>query len=191
MESQNRTEQGLVHLNMERLITNMTDQILEAQIKLGYAKETIRLYYPVASLNAILGWNAENAEDMLELLHNWQQENTSYLGMLQFGIHGGRIEVSIPPEGVTYVHENIAQSAFLKDIIELFQMNHHCTIEDICNVFERYSPDYVCEKMPEDTDFDYCLHFQDGHMDEYYYCVKMEMGHTIYHRFMKEDYEAL
>ena len=24
-----------------------------------------------------------------------------------------------------------------------------------------------------------------------YYCIKMEMGHTVYHRFIKEDYEKL
>ena len=28
----------------------MTDQVKEAQLKLGYAKETVRLYYPVDSL---------------------------------------------------------------------------------------------------------------------------------------------
>ena len=33
----------------------MTDQVKEAQLKLGYAKETVRLYYPVDSLNTILG----------------------------------------------------------------------------------------------------------------------------------------
>ncbi len=33
--------------------------------------------------------------------------------------------------------------------------------------------------------------FDDAEYDAYYYCVKMEMGHTIYHRFTKEDYQML
>ena len=41
------------------------------------------------------------------------------------------------------------------------------------------------------NDFDYVLYFQDEEIDPYYYCIKMEMGHTVYHRFIKEDYEKL
>ena len=41
-------------MNTEKLIKNIMDQIKEAQIKLGFAKETTRLYYPVESLNACL-----------------------------------------------------------------------------------------------------------------------------------------
>ena len=37
-------------MNRERLIKNMTDQVKEAQLKLGYAPETVRLYYPVQAL---------------------------------------------------------------------------------------------------------------------------------------------
>ena len=47
-------------MNRERLIKNMTDQVKEAQLKLGYAPETVRLYYPVASLNEILGTSAQD-----------------------------------------------------------------------------------------------------------------------------------
>ena len=41
-------------MRLEALIQNMTDQIKEAQLKLGYARETMRLYYPLSSLNAML-----------------------------------------------------------------------------------------------------------------------------------------
>ncbi len=73
---------------MDRLTQNIIDQVKEGQLKLGYVKETVRLYYPL-------------------------------------------------------------------------------------------------------TDFDYVLYYCNREIDEYYYCVKMEMGHTIYHRFTKEDYELL
>ena len=45
--------------------------------------------------------------------------------------------------------------------------------------------------MDPGTDFDYAVYFDDETYDAYYYCIKMEMGHTIYHRFTKEDYQKL
>ena len=149
-------------MNTEKLIKNIIDQIKEAQIKLGFAKETTRLYYPVESLNAMLGIHAK-----------------------------GHIEISVPPEGAEYVHEYVEEPAFLKAIIELFRQNHHCTVSDVRALFERFSKDYVCEKMSEGSDFDEVFYFKDASVDSYYYCVKEEMGHTIYHRFTKEDMENL
>ena len=185
----------------------MTDQIKEAQIKLGYAKETIRLYYPLRSLMAILEINntcdkdlkspseATTEEITIEEMQHILQENnelqSTKLGKLIFNVHGERLEISIPPEGVEYVHNEVEKPEFLTDIIEFFGTHHHCSIEDVKKIFESYSREYVCEKTKEDMDFDYVLYFKDSSIDSYYYCIKEEMGHTIYHRFSKEDYLAL
>ena len=177
-------------MNTEKLIKNIIDQIKEAQIKLGFAKETTRLYYPVESLNAMLGIHAKNDKEMLELLASSDIHNTG-LGTLLFSAHKGRIEISVPPEGAEYVHEYVEEPAFLKAIIELFRQNHHCTVSDVRALFERFSKDFVCEKMSEGSDFDEVFYFKDASVDSYYYCVKEEMGHTIYHRFTKEDMENL
>ena len=80
--------------------------------------------------------------------------------------------------------------AFLKAVIDLFSNPHDKSVEDVKQVFGRFGA-YVCEQMPEGTDFDQVLYFQDPSVDEYYYCVKQEMGHLIYHRFLKEDYQKL
>lgn len=175
----------------EKLIKNIIDQIKESQIKLGYVKETVRLYYPVSSLGAILETPFSDEREVLERLNSDPFLEKSVLGPLVFHAHKGRIEVRIPPEGAEYVHENIETPQFLADIIELFGKQHSCSMEEICKVFEKYSDDYVCEKMPEGADFDYALYFRDAGIDAYYYCVKEEMGHTIYHRFSKEDYLEL
>lgn len=178
-------------MNQNKLIQNIIDQIKEAQIKLGYVKETVRLYYPTASINALLGINAENTEVLLEFLKKESALGNTELGNLQFSVHQGRIEISIPPEGAEYVNRKVPTPAFLSDIIALFGMHHNCSRKDICAVFEKYSPDYICEEMPEGMDFDYVLHFKDETIDAYYYCIKEEMGHTIYHRFTKEDYNYI
>lgn len=175
----------------EKLIQNLTDQIVEAQIKLGYAKETMRFYYPVSSLNALFGEQAKDAGEMLDKLKETPDFSGSVLGKLRFLIHEDRIEVSVPPEGAEYVYKNVERPEFLSDLITLFREHHTCSISDIRNVFEKYGAPYVCEKMPKDMDFDYVLYFEEGGADPYYYCIKEEMGHTIYHRFAKEDYELL
>ncbi|MDO4262419.1 MAG: DUF3877 family protein [Eubacteriales bacterium] len=176
-------------MRKEKLLKNMADQVKEAQIKLGYAAETVRLYYPVASLNGIMETDAADGQEMLALLRREFGGGTD-LGELKFDCHGGRIEVSIPPEGARWVHEHVETPAFLEELIDLFRTNHACTLEEICGVFERCGG-YVCEKMPEGSDFDYAIHLKDRSVDEYYYCIHMEMGHTIYHRFSEQDYREL
>ncbi len=177
-------------MDKERLIHNMADQIMEAQLKLGYVRESIRLYYPVASLNAILKTRYTDVHAMREALAEAFKEPGDF-GKIKFRVHAGRLEIGIPPEGAEYVHRQMETPAFLEDIILLFQTRPGCSLEEIRGVFGRYSERYVCEKMPEGSDFDYVLYFEDPAIDEYYYCVRMEMGHTIYHRFVKEDYMEL
>lgn len=178
-------------MNRDRFIKNITDQIVESQIKLGYAKETVRLYYPVDSLNALLDSNAADENEMLQILEKLFVNETCELGNLIFDSHKGRIEICVPPKGVEYIYENVEKTGFLVDMIQLFQYNHRLEIEDIKRLFEKYDSKYICEKMPEDSDFDYALHFEDSRTDDYFYCIKMEMGHTIYHRFTREDYRHL
>ena len=37
-------------------------------------------------------------------------------------------------------------------------------------------------------EFDLLLYFPDGKPDSYYYCLKQEGEHVLYHRFTREDY---
>ncbi|MGN0346588.1 MAG: DUF3877 family protein [Lachnospiraceae bacterium] len=174
----------------ERLYQNIMDQIQEAQLKLGYCKETMRFFFPLSSLNAILQTKENSLQEMEQALLSNKDWNNSPLGQLHLLRHKERLEIVVPPEGVAYVHENTSPSGFLKSFITLFQQNPHCSIEDIQKVFAVFSRDYVCEKM-EGADFDYAIYFRNKIPDEYIYCIKMEMGHTIYHRFIPEDYEQI
>ncbi len=178
-------------MNVDKLTENIVDQIKEAQIKLGYAKETVRLYYPAESLCTLMGMEPMDTKRLLDYLKETAVLSEIPLGELQFTAHKGRIEVRIPPEGAEYVHREVPDPEFLTELIGFFGSHPHCHLADIRKIFAEFSEDYVCEKMPKGTDFDYVLYFPDGSVDAYYYCVKEEMGHTIYHRFTKEDYQAL
>lgn len=177
-------------MKASNLITNIVDQIKETQLKLGYAEETIYLYFPPESLNSILQTDFQE-EVLLGVLRRTSAFSESCLGELGFRLHQGRIEVRIPPEGVRYVKENVPDPPFLKELVRLFFHSHDLTIEEIQDCFGRFDDGYVCERMPEGCEFDYVLYFEDSQIDAYRYCVKMEMGHAVYHRFTGADYERL
>lgn len=184
-------EAAVVKANEEALVKNVIDQIKEAQIKLGYIKESMRFYYPLTSINAMLETSFESIEEFLNKIKAGKIFKNTVIGELLFNRHQDRIEVSVSAEGVEYVHKNIPAPSFLEELINLFMYKHNASIEEICQLFEKYSDKYVCEKMPEGEDFDYVIYFLDKNIDEYYYCIKNEMEHTIYHRFIKKDYEQL
>lgn len=179
-------------MNIDRLMENIIEQIKEAQLKLGYAKEIIRLYFPAASLCRLLQVEGKNGEELLIMLEKENGFTDTVLGKITFSLcKDDRIEVCIPSKGATYVHESVPNPSFLASIIELFQKNHNLSIKEINACFAQFNANYVCEKMAPGTDFDYVLYFQDHKPDAWYYCVKAEMGHMIYHRFTREDYIAL
>lgn len=179
-------------MNIDRFLENIIEQIKEAQLKLGFAKEVIRLYFPVESLCRLLQVEHMSGDELLFVLEKEREFKNTVLGKITFSLcKGERIEVCILADGAVYVHEHVPNPPFLASIIELFEKNHNLSIEEICACFERFNEHYVCEKMQPEADFDYVLFFPDKKPDSWYYCIKMEMEHTIYHRFSEEDYHSL
>lgn len=177
-------------MDKERFITYMIEQIKEAQLKLGFAKEVIRLYIPAESLSRILQCQNGNGEELLAALERESWFTDTKLGTIRFSLcKDGRIEVCIPPEGAAYVN-TLPDPPFLAGLVTMFGTNHCLTVEEICAYFAGFNPRYICRKMEPGMDFDYVLYFPDGQPDAWYYCIRTELGHTIYHRFTKEDYEA-
>ena len=161
-------------MKLEALIQNMTDQIKEAQLKLGYARETMRLYYPLSSLNAMLEMQETDIRELAKKIRHELEAKKEKMGDTQIRIHAD--QVPEPP--------------FLKELIQLFREKHACTKEEITAVFEKFGA-YECRQMPDGMDFDYVIYFTDSSIDAYDYCIREEMGHTIYHRFARADFEAL
>ncbi|MDD6628366.1 MAG: DUF3877 family protein [Lachnospiraceae bacterium] len=176
-------------MNKDSLIDNLTEQIKEAQLKLGYAEETIRLYFPVRSMCALLQIEAKSGQELVALLKEEKGFDETVLGKVHFTLcRDERIEVCIPVAGAVYVYEQVPNPPFLESVIELFRNNHNLTIEELCECFAKFSEHYQCNKMEPGTGFDYVLFFPDHNPDSWYYCIKMEMEHTIYHRFTEADY---
>lgn len=176
-----------MELAYQKLEQNLIDLIKEEQIKLGYQKETIRLYYPADSLLRLLGKELSIEELQQEL--EWFGAHTEYLGSVTVSHKKDRFCLCIPPEGAVYVHERVPDNPFLKEWITAVSV-HGCTLEKLLEICERYSNHTVVEQI-KDSEFDVLIYFADQKPDAYYYCVKFEGSHVIYHRFMKEDYEEM
>ena len=231
-------------MNTERFYKNIIDQIVEAHEKLGKARETMRLYYPLGSVNSYLGTSCESLKQLTDFLNNQKaaenvsspdisaerqssapkgklnisqinntllnpdSHNNEYCSLpetisynneystlpekLHFSVYGDRLEVVIPPEDVDYFDRKYEASDFLKELIYTFSsFPHELNPEKIRALFCRYSESIVTEDVPEECGFDYMIRFEDPAIDEYCYCIKNEMNHWIYHRFMEEDYKRM
>ena len=172
---------------MDALARNIFDVIEEGQLKLGYRRETVRLYYPLASLNAFLGANHDRAQ-MREALLRFAAEHRQILGEIEISAKGDRFCLAIPPEGAENVHAQLDENGFLAEFIRAIE-RHGATIDDLLAVFRRHSGDVVMQPL-HNGEFDYLVYFADGKPDAYRYCIAEEPCHMTYHRFTPTDYEA-
>ncbi len=101
-------------------------------------------------------------------------------------MRGERFCFHIPEEGVEYVHEQMKENEFIKELIGLLQ-KHDCTMEEIFDLFRSHSEKVEIHEM-DNGEFDYRVSFADDPEDSYIYCFKDEGCHIIYHRFLPEDY---
>jgi len=176
----------------DAVIRSIIDQVKESQLKLGYADETVRLYYLASSMALLCGRegdpNAADAEELAHALSSASELRVTPLGSLSFeAVRGNRVCVRVPPEGVRHVHEQVPAPPFLEALIALFADGGHCGRADVEGLFARFGP-FSCTDMPADAGFDYMVRFDDPAIDPYRYCFKEEMGHTIYHRFAEGDF---
>ena len=173
-------------MDFARLEKNIIDVIKEEQAKLGFKEEKIHLYYPLSSLNHFF-LAQDSADEMAARLQNLPEELTSKLGDVEVSHKGDRFCFYIPEPGSIYVHENMKENEFIKDLIGLIS-HHGCKMEDIFELFRQHSDQITIEEMHSD-EFDYMICFENDPEDTYRYCFKDEGCHIIYHRFLPEDYE--
>ena len=109
-------------------------------------------------------------------------------GQMEVTNEGERFCFHIPEEGVEYVHEQMKENEFIKELIGLLQ-KHDCTMEEILDLFRSHSEKVEIHEM-DNGEFDLMIRFVDSE-DPYYYCFKDEGFHITYHRFLPADYKDL
>ena len=180
-----------------RLAKSLIDIVKEQQAKLGYRKEIVRLYYPLSTLRHFfecavadnkIAPRVISENQMLEILapDNLPKQLTDTIGEIKVTARNERFCIEIPPEGSEYVHENTADNEFISELIALVG-THGCTMEQITELFYKYSDDIEKKEM-QNGEFDCYIRFLNDPDDTYYYCFHDEGCHIIYHRFLPQDY---
>lgn len=173
-------------MNYNKLEGNIIDAIEEQQLKLGYLKETVRLYYPLSSLNRFFD-TVCGVEEMKLKLREFSGNTKEQLGGVTITNKGERFCIAIPPDGAEYIHNHMNAESFLTDLIETVR-RHGSTLEEVLGQFYKHS-DRVHVEEVKNGEFDYLVYFEDGVPDSYRYCITVEADHVIYHRYTAEDYE--
>lgn len=173
-------------MGYKRLYKNLIDIIKEEQAKLGFRRESIRLYYPLSSLNHFFE-TQDTEEQMKNRLHGIPDFIKETLGDIKVTSKKVRFCFYIPEEGSNYVHENTTPNEFIKELVEIVG-KHGCKMEDIIALFKQHDKNVFVEEI-HNGEFDYLIRFSEENEDPYYYCFHDEGCHIIYHRFLPEDYE--
>lgn len=173
-------------MNFKNLEKNIISVIKEEQIKLGYRKEVIHLYYPLSSLNNLLH-TSYDILGMAKVLTDFSDFTKDRLGNIEVSNNKERFCLTFSETAAEYVHENTPDHGFIYDFIELVS-SHDTSIDQIFSLFKKYSEHVHIEKT-QFEDFDYLVFFEDGEPDDYLYCLKDEGCHIIYHRFSKDDFD--
>ena len=168
----------------QKLEKSIIDFIAEGQAKLGYSKEAIRLYYPLASLNHFFNSNV-TADAMEQNLAGFCDFAADRLGVIKFSHEGERFCFYLAPEAAAYVHENKEKDVFIFELVKLLQ-EKNTTLDSVIAFFRNWDNNCAVEKVDTD-EFDILIRFVNRD-DPYYYCFKDEGFHVIYHRYLPEDY---
>ena len=182
-----RSEQN-ADILYEDLKKNIMDVIKESQIKLGFEKNPVTIYYPIEALNHLLDTDL-GEEQMDQCLQNFAKKVKDPLGEVVFQRNKSRYGITVQVQGVCYIDRNVTDNGFLRDLLELLR-RHDCNKEQILAVFKKYS-DQIRVQDVTDNDFDYAVWFENDANNIYRYCFHEEEGHVIYHRFTPREYQAL
>lgn len=170
---------------------HITDTIREWQVKIGYEGGTMKLYYPVESLRRSL--SLDETEDLDAALAAFCKEVQPRLGTLAISAVKDRYCMEIPEEGCSYIERKIPVPEFLQNLLQVITTPGN-TMEQVRNCFSSYAEKMhttVEENASEEHEMGHVFSFSDPSVDEYYYCVEENEFGLTYHRFSREDYEAL
>ena len=171
-------------MNYTRFENNLISVIKEAQIKLGYDKMPISINYIKPTLKHLFGECDEN--DIVKYLTEFSNISKDKFGKIDIISIDNGYRITISAQGNEYVNILIKDNEFLVEFIKTIR-SLDCTIDKVVDVFKKYSDNVVVKQVNND-DFDYLIYFENGDIDDFWYCIDTDDLGTTYHRFIKEDY---
>lgn len=178
----------MCELNFDALMENLLYVLKESQLKIGYTDNAASLNYPAGSLCRLLGRQMDDRE-LEAALAEFCRRAEERLGKIAVSLYDGQYCLTVPREGVRYVHDCVEESGFLSELIAAIRAHRVHSIEDVLEIFSRYSDHVLCEEVQGDG-YDHVVYFADGDPDRFVYLFETELGHVSYHRMTRADYEA-
>lgn len=175
-------------MNFDALLKNLIYVLKESQMKIGYTDNAASLNYPPASLARLLGTEADDSV-LRKALKDFAAYAEPTLGRITVGVYDGQYCLTVPAQGVRYVHENVPENPFLRELIDLTAQHKARGIAEVRALFSKYSDKVVCQEVEGDG-YDHVLYFADGTPDDFIYLFETAFGHVTYHRMTKADYEG-
>ena len=164
---------------------NLIDNILECGLKLGYANTPICFYYPITSLMELLECEEVGIDSAIQ---HFQERELTCLGKViikEQANEKGRYAVTIPVEGIRWVHAHFQPTDFMRLLISEINRPGN-TLEDIVKIFTHFSLDVDVKKV---SDKEWVIRFVDESIDPYVYHIEQNEFGFEYHRFTREAYE--
>lgn len=170
----------------------LIDTIKEWQIKIGYQKGHMRLYYPADSLKRMLKLPQDTSIRGLDAaLQTFSETTAERLGRINISSKEGRYCLDISEKGCEYIADQIPEPEFLKQFLHTITFPGN-TLAQVRSCFSRAASEAgvtYLEKDEEHGGLGHVFYFPDGDPDEYVYCVEEDDFGLTYHRFTREDYD--
>lgn len=174
---------------LAQLERNIEETIFEGQVKLGYIKEKMNIYYMEPSLAYLLKLNTDDSDSIKHNIVNFKKFAEERLGDIKVTVKNNRYCFTISEKGVEYIYKSNRKNNFLSDLINVLA-DKNCSLDDVLKVFKRKSEEIICEES-SGSEFDYVIYYKDENIDIFRYCFSFNELGAYYHRFIPFDYESI
>lgn len=164
---------------------NLIDNILECELKLGYANTPICFYYPITSLMELLECEEVGIDSAIQQFQKRELTRLGEVIIKEQTNEKGRYAVTIQVDGIRWVHTHFQPTDFMRLLISEINRPGN-TLEDIVKIFTHFSSEVDVKKVSEK---EWVIGFEDESIDPYVYHIEQNEFGFEYHRFTREAYE--
>ena len=182
-------------MNFTRLEKDITENVREAQQKLGFEHRPLHLNYINSTLCHLLGTKLSDQE-LAEIFPELSAFTAERLGNITASPIKDGLCLTIPAEGTEWVYSTTTGNEFICALVEKARSAHE-NIGSFLEVFYSFAgKDNVEVREVSNDEFDLLVYFRSGVPNNYRYCINTEPFpnghfHITYHRFIPEDYEDM
>lgn len=177
------------------LYRHLCDNALEINEKIGYTRAALHINYPPHTLASLLGRREMTQEETEAALDRFIATHRDILGDIAWRYRpaDGIYMLTLPAEGVAYIHEHEVCPPFTRALIAL-TLTPFTGRKEVHTLFDTYAgtDGYTVTEAP-DSDFDEAIRFRTtgGACESerlYVYCLEYDEERMEYHRLLPEDY---